>query len=261
MPLLAAGYLTAKPGQHGTPESGRSNHPLILYDIARSHRCTVSKCLHHSQTASSVVTQDRHPQPVLEARHRVRAKPLLCKNSIRCLLNFTWKPATRPCGSFRLQLRPLRLSRRKTAASSAEAACFSMASHWPPRKKTPERESNRRLSVVHHGNNFFLADGWSCELVPKRLPDARPTNEGAILRPNKKRHSSATSRFFRGWAVQKPETRHTKAPYFGICRDCSAVLLTRLWRRPIIGLFWQPSRSLPSDSYSSDGRGTDDHFS
>ena len=75
MPLLAAGYLTAKPGQHGTPESGRSNHPLILYDIARSHRCTVSKCLHHSQTASSVVTQDRHPQPVLEARHRVRAKP------------------------------------------------------------------------------------------------------------------------------------------------------------------------------------------
>jgi hypothetical protein len=35
--------------------------------------------------------------------------------------------------------------------------------------------------------------------------------------------------------------------------------LTRLWRRPIIGLFWQPSRSLPAICYSPDGRGTDDH--
>ena len=32
----------AKPGQHGTPKPGRSFHPLILCNIARSRRCTVS---------------------------------------------------------------------------------------------------------------------------------------------------------------------------------------------------------------------------
>jgi hypothetical protein len=56
-----------------------------------------------------------------------------------------------------------------------------LVSQWPvtglPEKRFPKGNPtiDSRLSI--NGSNFFLADGWSCELDPKRFPDTRPANQ------------------------------------------------------------------------------------
>lgn len=92
---------------------------------------------------------------------------------------------------------------------------------WPvtglPEKTPPEGIKTIRLVAARLGSSFFLAGGWCDISSPSETArNTRPTNFSAIRRPNKFVQSSATSSHYRLSCVQKPETCHTKAPYFGI---------------------------------------------
>ena len=217
MPLLAAGWQPAKPGQHGTPEPGRSNHPLILCNIARSRRCTVSNAsttpkplrrwLHRIGTHSRFSRQDTgYAQSHLLCKHSISVSPKFymeaCNPSMRFLQTAISSPSPMLKEDSRFQCRSGLFLNGQSLASQ--------------KKDSRKGIQPSTLGCPSMGASFFCAMGGTASWIPNGSQIRDLLIKRAILRPNKKRHSSATSRLFQGWVVQKPETRHTRAPYFGI---------------------------------------------
>ena len=133
-----------------------------------------------------------------------------------------------------------------------------MASHWPPIKRSPEGSRLSALGCLQW-SSFFLAEVGARLGIPKDSPSRTQYKTEQSLDQTKKIKFSATSRHFMGCSVKNSEADLGSLQFLGFIEISGQFCLTRLRTGPIIGLFWQPSRSLPVGSCPPDGRGTGGH--
>ena len=173
-------------------------HPLILCNIARPRRCTVS-------TASTT------PKPLRRWLHRIGTHSrfsrqdtgyaqslMLCKHSLWCHLYFTSKVAER-------------LSRRASPSRSRLMPIYKEGSRfqcrsgrffkWPvtglPEKDSQEGNPTTGSGCPFMGSASFWPTAGEANWIRERFTGTRHhTWSGAIRRPNKSVPSTATSRHF-----------------------------------------------------------------
>ena len=123
-----------------SPETPYSGEPITLYLFATESsrsgpRCPCIPVANLTQLLRLVTTHiDRHPQPVHEARLRLRAKRAVCNNSL------LWKPFLSRCSCCPVigrQPNPIKINepapkgQEPPLVQATPCYCF-MASHWPP---------------------------------------------------------------------------------------------------------------------------------
>lgn len=176
MPLLAVGWPTAKPGQHGTPEPGRSNHPLIFATLPGRAGALYRM---PPPLPNRFVGGYAGSAPTAGSRGKTQGTRKACcfaSTLFGVTLNFTSKRIPRLCGSYNLRVHPpgfLRLSERKDSRFHCRSGLFLNGQSLASQKRLPKRESNYRLSAAHLGSSFFLASGWCCDPDTQRSPSTR----------------------------------------------------------------------------------------
>jgi hypothetical protein len=134
-----------------------------------------------------------------------------------------------------------------------------MASHWPPRKMTPERESNQRLLAVRRGDQLLSGR----RLVQRKLDRGRRQLRDTILRQEQSGgqiNLFNLPRLYAFFGVGPSKNRRPvtgRLQILGLAKTSAGFRLTRLWPGPIIGPVLA-ALSLPAGGHliPPDGRGT-----